>query len=527
MQFKKVVILLMVLLNLSLEDTTYAADTKKTRYGGTLHLGFYTKPTAINPVLTNQGISMLVMNLVFSRLVRTNSHGEIEPELAESWDISQDKKIYTFFLKRNIRFHDGVELTAEDVVFTYQSIMTPDNASPYAANYSLVENIEALGKYTLRIFLKEPQVSFLSELEREIMPKHLYIRKNDIFQSPSNYSPVGTGPFVFKKWYSDNSIVLTANEDYFEGRPYLNGIVIKTYEDAEALWNDFMKQKIDVNLFMTPKDYLWTQQDGSFNIFSNPTPYYYNITYNFRSEIVSDLLVRRAIAYGINGKELIANAEQGFGIEANGPFLKNSWAYNPNVKVYSYDPEKSIDFLKAAGWVPDDRGIFMKHGKNLEIKLLVDARNEKHQKIAMILRQQFSQIGIILKVIHFDDKSSFDSLGENADALLNFDSGGPDPNHVLKTFHSQQTAKNKRWVLNSLSGKIDKLIESGQTTDDKETKRKVYQDLHELVYTNQLRCFLYFPYVLHAANKNLKNIDLYLNENMPTYLLKEVYLQEN
>ena len=527
MKFKKAVVLIMVLLCSPLEETLCYSETSVPRYGGTLHLGFYTKPTQINPVLTTQGISMLVMNLVFSRLIRSNEKGEIEKDLAESWSLSEDEKVYTFFLKKNIRFHDGVELTAEDAQFTYQSILDPKNSSPYAAYYSLVDKLEVVDKYTFRITLKEPQPSFLSELEREIMPKHLYSEEGSIMHSPHNYAPIGSGPFRFKEWRADDSIVLAANTAYADHRPYLDEIIITPYPDAEALWDDFMKQKIDVNLFLSPKNYLWTAKDPAFKTFFHPITFCYNIAYNFESKVSSNLVARQAIAYGVNKKEIIEKIEKGFGEEANGPFLKSSWAYDPNIPLFVYDPEKSRALLQQAGWSEDKKGMFVKDGQPLEFKLLVDARNEKDQKIAMVLRQQLSQIGVLLKVMLYDNNASFEELEKNADAWLYFNIGGLDPNQMVKTYHSKQTTKDKKWVLNSFTAKVDSLIELGRMTTDQEKRREIYHALHDLVYADQLRLCLYFPYTFHAARKNLHNINLFLNENMPTYLLKEVYLEDN
>ena len=157
---KKIIFTLIIMLSaISLEAKDLSGAGP--RYGGALIWGTYTQPTFINPVLTTYSISMSLEDLIFNRLVRLNTKGEIEPDLARSWDISPDGLVYTFYLREGIRFHDGVECNAFDVKFTYDKIMDPQVNSPFASLFELVEAFQVIDKYTFRIILRQPCAPFI------------------------------------------------------------------------------------------------------------------------------------------------------------------------------------------------------------------------------------------------------------------------------------------------------------------------------------------------------------------------------
>ncbi|MCK5215005.1 MAG: hypothetical protein KAR05_06595, partial [Candidatus Omnitrophica bacterium] len=216
-------------------------------YGGTIIWGARQEPTIINPILTTHTVSLDLMNIIFNHLIRINSQGEIESCLAKSWEISTDGLMYTFYLKRGVKFHDGIECTSEDVQFTYRQLIDSQNNSPYRFHFELIQEIEVLNKYALRIILSKPFPPLLFKLAaREIVPKHI-LEGEDLKKTSFNYHPIGTGPFKFKSWDREtNQIELVANPDYFEGRPYLDKIIVKIYPNSSQLWSAIMRQEIDL-----------------------------------------------------------------------------------------------------------------------------------------------------------------------------------------------------------------------------------------------------------------------------------------
>ena len=237
------IILSMMLSAAVLEAKEVSQD--KPRYGGTLVWGVAYKPTIINPILTTQSVSASLQDLIFNQLIRLNAKGEIEPDLAQSWEISDDGLIYTFHLRKGVKFHDGVECTAEDVKFTFDKIIDPQINSPFRPPFQLVKEFKAIDKYTFEVVLNKPSTPFIYNLIRPIAPKHL-LENRDLKNTAFNFQPIGTGPFKFKSWSKDDQIILEYNPDYYEGRPYLDRIIVKTYSDSRQLWSALMRQEVDL-----------------------------------------------------------------------------------------------------------------------------------------------------------------------------------------------------------------------------------------------------------------------------------------
>lgn len=495
-------------------------------FGGTFKWGVYHKPTIINPILTTQSISMALLDLIFNRLVRINSEGEIEPDLAESWDISTDGLIYTFHLRKGVRFHDGKECTAQDVKFTYDKIIDPGVNSPFKEGFQLVREFRVIDKYTLEIILKEPSTSFLYRLVREIAPQHL-LEKEDLRNTPFNFHPIGTGPFKFKEWTKDDQIILEYNADYYEGRPYLDKILVKTYDNSEDAWSALMQGEVDCVQFIEEKDYEVVKNDPAFKAYAVPTDYYYALVYNLNDPILTDKRVREAIAYSVDRKGLIDKIAGGYGIECSGPFYPDSLGFNPEVKAFEYNPKKAQRLLSEAGWQDmDNDGILEKENKELELKVLVDARNEIYAKIIMLLRQQLQEVGIKIKVQLYNDDSDLtkDFIENNgSQAHLKF-MRASNPDAILEDWSVKESQRvGKLWIYSNK--KVDKLLALGEVAQDRAKREVIYKNIHQLIYKDQPGCFLYFPFVFHAVSARFKNTDAYFNINMPTYAIKDFFIE--
>jgi peptide/nickel transport system substrate-binding protein len=506
---------------------TEARDVSQTRkpYGGTLVWGTCHKPTIINPILSTYSISASLVQIIFNGLVRINSKGEIEPDLAESWDISNDGLIYTFYLRKGVKFHDGKECTAFDVKFTYDKIIDPQVNSPFRESFQRVNAFEAVDKYTFKVVLREPCAPFIYRMIRYMMPKHI-LEGKDLNKTDFNFHPIGTGPFKFKEWTKDGQIILEHNLDYYEGRPYLDRIIVKSYSDSRMLWTALMRGEIDFMLFIERDDYQVLKDDPAFKSYAISTDYYYALTYNLNDPILIDKRVREAIAYGVDRKSLIERVAGGYGLECKGPFHPECLGFNPSVKPLDYHPEKSQELLAQAGWQDTDNdGILEKNGEELEIRVLVDTRNEVFKRIAMVLRQQLQEIGIKIEAVLFNDENELteEFLRKNRpQARLKLFLAGYVEN-IAEDWGSKESKRaNKLWIYNN--EKVDRLIELGEMTLEEDERQKIYQEIHQIIYADQPACFLYFRFEFHAVSKNFKNTDEFFTLSMPFYTLKDWYL---
>jgi len=497
-------------------------------YGGTLIWGTRNKPTIINPILTTHSVSASLLELIFNRLVRLNSRGDIEPDLAESWDVSSGGLVYTFHLRKGVRFHDGVECTAYDVKFTYDRILDPEVNSSFSATVRLIKDYKVIDTYTFQITLKQASAFFIYRLVRDIIPKHL-LEDADLKNCAFNIHPIGTGPFRFKEWKKDNQIVLEYNPDYYEGRPYLDKVIVRVYPDSRELWTGIMRGEADYATFIEREDYEVIKNDPAFKTYAFPLDYYYAIFYNIEDPLLADKRIREAIAYGIDRKALTEKIAYGYGIECAGPFYPQSSVFNPSVKPFEYNPEKSLGLLKEAGWEDSDYdGILEKEGKELELRVLVDSKSEIYKRIIMTIRQQVQQIGIKIKVVLYDDETEITEeflkkYRPQAHLKLFFAGTDIDPDQATITWYSEESKRvGNLWIYKNK--KVDRLFELGGTIQDRKKRQAIYQRIHKIIYEDQPACFLYFPFVFHAVSAKFENVDEFFNLYMPYYTMKDWYI---
>jgi len=509
------------------QDHSHAVATSLSHYGGTLVWGNINPPTIINPVLTSHSVSSSLLALLFDPLVRINGQGRVAAGLAQSWDISLDGLVYTFHLRQHVFFHDGVECTAEDVKFTYEAIREPSNQSHWRTDTALVKEWRVIDPYTLEVVLFQPMSDFIFKMTREILPKHLY-EHTQMLDNVHNYSPVGTGPFRLLSWNRDtNEIILGANSAYFEGRPFLDKIVIKTYQDNTALWAALMRGDVDLAIFLNHQDYEVLSKDPAFKTYQIFSGFYFAIVYNTHDAVLSDDDVRHSINYAIDRKVLMQETGMN-GIESNGPFYPQSPGFNKNVEAPSYNPPKVQSILMSRGWKLNHEGIFEKAGQPLILTILVSNKQQNYRQIAFVLRQQLSEVGIGLKFVFYDDENQLtkDYLARVKPQMwLRMFSGiSPDPSDIVNTWYSSSSQFGRLWGYHHPA--MDRLFELGRTLPDGPHRDEIYQHLHALIYENQPACFLFFSLTYHALSARVANTDDFFTMHMPGYQLKDWFIKQ-
>ncbi len=211
------------------------------KYGGTLVM-VHTDPDLMNPVATPGWLQFQRMS--FNGLIDYDAQGNIVPSVATSWEISEDGLTYTFQLRQDVKWHDGKALTAGDVQFTYEKILDPQIASRFNLNFQAVQDVQAPSPSTVVITLKQPDPVFLAHLWAGIIPRHIW-EKEDFAKSQYNVRPVGSGPWKLKEWVRGDHMIFEANPDYFQGRPYLDRIIVKVIPDATVAFAALEKGDVD------------------------------------------------------------------------------------------------------------------------------------------------------------------------------------------------------------------------------------------------------------------------------------------
>jgi len=471
-----------------------------THYGGTITIGHSSKPSIINPILTSETISVNLMNLIFSSLVTFDETQRPVPDVARKWKVSKDGLVWTFFLRDDVKFHDGYPLTAHDVEFTYRAIMDPKSMSPMTERYKLIDGIEIDGDYIFKVVLKYPFAPLLHRLSRAIAPKHL-LEYSDIGSSPFNYRPVGSGPFKLVDWNKDDEIILDANRDYFhKDRPLLDRLIFKAYPNRKAALRTIAEGGMDIALDLAAPDLLFAAKSGAFRIYSSSDGLYYAIMLNLKDPIFSDIRVRKALDYAIDRDSIIKNQLKGYSKICTGPFGISSWAYNQDVQPVNHDIQKAGELLAQAGWVDTDGdGILDRDGKPFEISLAVLNISDSLERIAVAIRAQLMRAGIKVNLIYMDapepDNTTFQ-------AMLVRIATGADPDRAYRFWHSEGGETN---VTSYKSKSVNDLLEQGRQTTDLEKRKAIYHRIHEIIHDDYPAIFLASASEFVGSNYRFKN----------------------
>ncbi|MCC6014295.1 MAG: ABC transporter substrate-binding protein [Desulfurococcaceae archaeon] len=312
----------------------------------------------LNPFTATDLRSIWVLGLIYEPLVALSPDLRVVPWLAERWEVSPDGKVYTFYLKRGVRFHDGKELTADDVVFTYEFGIRNKAARFIGTVSELTERIEKVDDYTVRFVLKSPSVFFLTSLATSyqfIAPKHIWADKNVTWANPN---PIGTGPFKFVSRVPGESIVLERNENYhIPGTPKIARIVVRVIPEAETRYYSIKRGDVDAERYATSYTLIEdAKKDPNLKVILTPDIWLVYIAFNYRR--YNDTRIFEAINYAINRTEIIEKAAGGYGIPVY-TILNKEWHKdfaNTNI-TFPYDPKRAVKILEEAGWVPGPDGI--------------------------------------------------------------------------------------------------------------------------------------------------------------------------
>lgn len=480
-------------------------------YGDIMVEGSIGEASNLIPILSSDSASHEIAAKIYNGLVKYDKDLNIVGDLAHSWDISKNGLIITFRLRKNVRWHDGHPFTADDVLYTYNVMIDPKTPTAYAGDFLKVKKAEVLDAHTFRVTYDKPFAPALMSWGSAILPKHLLDGK-DITTSPLTRKPIGTGPYIFKEWVSGQKIVLISNPDYFEGRPFIDGYIMRIIPDMATMFLELRANGID-RMGLTPIQYTRQTENNFFKNNFNKYRYlsfsYTYLGYNLQNPLFKDKRVRQAISYAINKEEIIHGVLKGLGKTATGPYKPGSWAYNPNVKTYPYDPNKARELLARAGWRDSDGdGILDKDGVPFAFEIITNQGNEVRAKCAEIIQRRLSEIGIKVKirilewaafVNDFINKRRFDATILGWTIPL-------DPD-IYDVWHSSKTGPKELNFISFSNAEVDKLIEMARSTFDQSKRKKYYYRIQEILAEEQPYTFLFVPDALPIIHKRFRGIE--------------------
>lgn len=468
-------------------------STKSIPEQNQLVIGSIGDASFLNPVLSQDSASSQVNSFVFSGLLRYDEKLQLTGDLAESWSVSPGPKPELIFhLRKGIQWHDGHPLTADDVLFTYEMIIDEETNTVRKSDYELVEKVEALDPHTLSVTYKEPFSPALETWTMGIIPRHL-LAGTDINTASFNRNPVGTGPFRFDSWVSDEKIVLEANHDYFEGPPHLDRIIFRIIPETSLTEIAILTGGIDYS-GVFPHQYERIRKNPNLRVYRQPGLGYTYIGYNLANPLFTDKRVRQALTCAINRKEIVRYVLYGFGQIATGPFPNHLWYADKAIEPFPYDPGKAKELLCEAGWEDTDKdGILDKNGKPFSFRMITNSGNDMRRDVGVLVQRYFKEIGIDADLQIYEWSVFLKNFinPRHFDACILGWGLSVDPD-AYSIWHSSQIEGGFNFVgyANPL---VDRLLIEGRRTFDLEKRETIYQKIHRLIHEDQPYTFLYVP----------------------------------
>lgn len=478
------------------EDSSAPAPAGQVPMLKTLVVARASEPEWLNPVAGHQHADSDMA--LFRGLFKVNAKNELVPDMAESWEISPDGKVYTIRLRPDIKWHDGVAFSAEDVKFTITAIQDPENHSGMSKAVKEIKTVEAIDPLTVRITLDQPLAPLLSRLKMGIIPKHA-LQGKDFNTDPFNYSqPVGTGPFKFKEWKRGEYLILEANPDFYNGRPKLDRVIYKFLPDPNVRLVQLKKGEIDIAQ-LTPKQVSAIEDSGAIGMEVVESADYRVMMFNFRYPLFQDVRVRQAIQYATDRKALVDGALVGYGSPAYGPLQFNRVS-SPDIPRHDNDLKRAEALLAEAGWRRGKDGVMEKNGQRLSFPLTVPANDPVRADLAVLLASQLKRAGIEA-IVEVKDWSVVKI--PKARALI-LGGGFPDePDEDLYNFFASNIGDKGSNYSGYNNPRIDALLMQGRAALDPQARKRIYQEVQKQLVLDPPYNYLVYLKHIYGVRKGV------------------------
>jgi peptide/nickel transport system substrate-binding protein len=482
---------------------------------GYLVVGIESNPLQLDPRYATDANSVRIDGLIYNSLLRADENSHLRPELAENWRMT-DEKTYLFDLRQGVTFQDGKPLTADDVKYTYESILDPKNQSPRRGLLKSLQAVDSLSRFRIRFRLFSPHAPFPEQLTLGIVPAG-----SDRDQRSHSLPPPGSGPFIVDSIEPGERVTLKANASYWEKRPRLAGLVMKVVPDAMVRVLEFKKGTIDFLQNDIEPDMLpWLKQNTAASVESNQGTTFQYIGINLNHPILNHRKVRQAIASAIDREVIIRRLLKDGATAASGLLSPLNWAYEGAVDQWPYDPEKAKRLLDEAGF-PDPDG----DGPLFRFKLSFKTTNiDLPKRIAEALKEQLQRVGIELEVRGFEWGTFFSDVKKGNFHLYSLAWVGTfDPDIYYQIFHSASIPPNGDNRGHYSNAQVDRLLEKGRTVTDVTERKLIYAQVQRILADELPTIPLWWWKNVVVRNSSLEGFVPYPDGDLVS--LKKVYFQ--
>ncbi|MBI2188329.1 MAG: ABC transporter substrate-binding protein [Acidobacteria bacterium] len=468
-------------------------------------------PVNFDPRVGTDEQSQRVHQLVYDHLLVIDDQLKVvaePPALALGLDMP-DPLTYIVHLRRGVRFHDGHELTAQDVVYTFGSFLDPDFVSPKKGAYRQLASVKAIDDHTVEFKLKEPFGSFPMQLVMQVVP--------DGAGDSLRTFPIGTGPYRFVRYAVDEEVVLSAYEGYWDGLPQNAGVILRIIPDETMRGLELRKGSADLTINDAPPDIIYQLERDGLAITEGDGVDYMYIGLNMRDPVLRDTRVRHAVAYAIDRQAIVDYLRRGLARPAVGVLPPSAWAFEPNVRQFTYDPELAKRLLDEAGY-PDPDGDGPLPRLRLSLKTSTD---EFYRLQATVIQENLRLVGIDADVRSYEFATFYaDVLGGNVQMYTLQWVGVTDPDMLRRLYHSSQVPPvgfNRIYYSNP---EVDRLIDLATTAPTDDERRKYYSEVQKIVAEDAPYISLWYKTNVAVTRPNVTGIRLSAQASFAT--LKDV-----
>jgi len=496
----------------------------------TLYLQLDGSPNTLNPIFLSSQYEMIVSSIFFTGpfTIDKEMKWKINEELVESFEESEDHKEFIVKLKPGFTWQDGRPFTAHDIVYSWQEILDP--CVPCLTSKPGTDKVTecvALNDYTVKYVQDEPLATRLWNIGFSIIPKHIFEKdkknhpdlKTGQYYNQQNRHPVGSGPYKIVEWKEHDKIVAERWEGYKGKKPYFKRIVFRIIPDNNVALLSFEKQGVDVVEQLSPQQFAFETNSGSFSkvgvkVLGTEWSFGY-IGWNMdgSNPFFADKRVRYAMTHALNIPLILDKVYCNLATQAQGIYHPDSWMYNPKVKeiLMDYDLEKSRAYLDEAGWKvdPQDGWRYKQiQGKKVkfEFTLLMSQGSPIAPQMAAIFQEDLKKVGVSMKTRQVEWSSFVQTVRKHEFQAETAGWGtGADPDMGWNLWRTEEykTGRNYGGYSNP---KVDELFELGRKEFDFEKRRKIYQQIHLLIYEDQPYIWIYNRPIKAAFNKRIRGV---------------------
>jgi peptide/nickel transport system substrate-binding protein len=504
--------------------------------GGTYVEALAGTPQFINPLLcqTYEADGDLC-SLLFNGLTRLDHRGEVVPDLAERWEVAPDGLSYTFHLRQGIRWHDGTPLTAADVVFTVKLLQDPAYPGPpdWGELWRSVE-VTQIDAQTVRFDLQEPFAPFLDYTSVGVLPRHVLqgVPAAELPAHTFNLNPIGTGIYQLSEIVTDTGrishVILSANPFYFDHRPLITRLQFKFFPSYQAAYQAYLDDEVQGVGRIASENLGDARTNPDLQLFTSALPKYSLIYLNHNSETAPFLAepeVRQALLYAIDRQALVDEVLGGQAIVAHSPVLPESWAYDPAVPTYEYDPDRAATLLEEAGWrtpntasrsdidtttpVSSTVEARVKDGRSLAFTILVPDDPTK-LSVAEEIARQWAQVGVQAAI----EPVAVGLLSEHLvprnyeAALVDLDftlAGDPDP---YPFWHQTQTEPPGQNYAGYNDREVSEILEEARLTPGREARTELYRRFQQRFAEDVPALLLFHPVYTYGVDRYVYGVNV-------------------